>query len=62
MHSITVHVELPAEHAWALAQFLKRLGFSDCAALAESKEQAHLMIEATEHVRRALAEAGYAPR
>jgi hypothetical protein len=60
--NVTAHVEFTAAQAWALAQLLKRLGWSDCRALAEDDEQAALMIAAAERVRAALAEAGYAPR
>ena len=59
---ITLHVELSAEQAWALAQLLKRIGWSDCRGLAEDEPQAHLMIAAAERLRAGLAEAGYAPR
>ena len=61
-HVVTVHVELNAAQAWAIAQLLKRIGWSDCRALAEDEQQAELMIQAAERVRQALAEAGYAPR
>jgi len=61
-HVVTVHVELNAAQAWALAQLLKRIGWSDCRSLAENEHQTALMIQATERVRQALAEAGYAPR
>lgn len=59
---VTVHVELESAQAWALAQLLKRIGWSDCRALAEDEQQTQFMIAATERVRQALAEAGYAPR
>ena len=59
---ITVHVELEPAQAWALAQLLKRIGWSECRTLAEDAQQTRLMIAATERVRAALAEAGYAPR
>ncbi len=61
-HLITLHVALPGNEAWALAQLLKRIGWSDCRRLAEDEEQTRLMIAAAEQVRHALAEAGYAPR
>jgi hypothetical protein len=57
-----VRVELNAAQAWALAQLLKRIGWSDCRSLAEDEAQTHLMIEAAERVRAALAAVGYAPR
>ena len=62
MENVSVHVELNAAQAWALAQLLKRIGWSDCRALAEDEEQTRLMLQATECVRARLAEAGYAPR
>ena len=59
---VTVQIELSAAQAWALAQLLKRIGWSDCRGLAEDEQQTHLMIAAVERVRAALAESGYAPR
>ena len=59
---VTITVELDATQAWALAQLLKRIGWSDCRSLAEDEAQTRLMIAAAERVRAALAEAGYAPR
>jgi len=59
---VTVHVELSAEQAWALAQLVKRIGWADCRSLAEDDEQTRQMIQATDRVRAALAAAGYAPR
>jgi hypothetical protein len=59
---ITLQVQLPQDLAWALAQLLKRIGYGDCRALAEDDEQAYQMMQATEQVRRALADAGIAPR
>ena len=59
---VTVHVELEPAQAWALAQLLKRIGWSDCRTLAENEQQTALMIAAAERVRQALAQAGYAPR
>ena len=59
---LIIHIELPEDLAWALAQMLKRLGFSDCRALAKDEAQTYLMLQAAEQVRRALAKAGCAPR
>lgn len=59
---VSVHLELDAQHAWALAQLVKRIGWADCRSLAEDQAQTQLMIEATERLRHALAAAGYAPR
>ena len=61
-NTVTIQVDMPLDQAWALAQLLKRIGYSDCRALAEDDQQAYQMIQATEHVRRALADAGIAPR
>ena len=60
--TVAVHVHLEPAQAWALAQLLKRIGWSECRTLAEDAQQTRLMIAATERVRAALAEAGYAPR
>lgn len=62
MEHLIVTVELDPQQAWALAQLVKRIGWSDCRALAEDAEQTSLMVQAIERVRGALAEAGYAPR
>ena len=55
-------VSLPEREAEAFAQFLKRVGLSDYRALAASEAEAYDMLHAGEHIRKALAEAGYAPR
>ena len=60
--TITLTVELNDEQAWQFAQFLKRVGFYDYRELSTSDDEARIMIEAGELVRKALAEAGYAPR
>ena len=53
---------LTKEHAWHLAQFFKRAGFSDFRANAQDDDEAYAMRDAAECVRAALADAGYAPR
>jgi len=62
MEHLTLYIVLSDENAWALAQFVKRVGFSDCRPLAVSEEEAWQMIHAAEILRCALAEAGYTPR
>lgn len=57
-----IDVELPDELAWALAQFLKRAGYSDYRTLAASEQEACDIQEAGERIRTALAEQGCAPR
>jgi hypothetical protein len=62
MEHVVVTLELEASQAWALAQLLKRIGWSDCRSLAEDEAQTRLMLTAIEQVRSALAQAGIAPR
>ncbi|MGE0853596.1 MAG: hypothetical protein AB7O44_28950 [Hyphomicrobiaceae bacterium] len=60
--TVTLAVELTDAQAWNLAQFLKRVGFSDFRTNAQDDEEAYAMRDAADRVRVALAEAGYAPR
>lgn len=53
---------LPDNEAMALAQFLKRAGYSDYRALSASEDEAYETQAACETIRRALADAGYNPR
>ncbi len=57
-----IDLTLPDEQAMALAEFLKRAGYSDYRALAVNEQQAYDMQAAGEQLRQALAERGYAPR
>lgn len=57
-----VKVELDAGHAWALALFLKRVGWSDIRSNAQDDQEAYDMRDGIEAMARALAEAGYSPR
>lgn len=57
-----INLYLPPDEAEALAQFLKRVSFSDFRPLAYHDEEAYAMQAAAEHLRTALAEVGYAPR
>ena len=59
---IAITVELPDSLAWALAEFLKRAGYSDYRALAVNEQEAYAMRDAGEKVRAALADQGIAPR
>lgn len=60
--TITLTVEMNDEQAWQFAQFLKRISWHDYRELSTSDDEARTMIEAGELVRKALAEAGFAPR
>ena len=59
---VRVALELTDGEAWAFAEFLKRSTFDDYRGRAVSKEEAYVMIAACEAIRKALADAGYAPR
>ena len=55
-------VEVNIQLTQALAQLVKRLGFSDCRGLATSDIEAYLMMDGINQIMKALAEEGYAPR
>ena len=55
-------VELSDQQAWALAQLLKRMGWSDWRALAVDDDEARRMRDACEQLRQELTYQGYAPR
>lgn len=59
---MNISVELPDGLAWALAQFLKRVGYNDYLSLAVDEQEAYDMVDAGEKVRAALADKGVAPR
>lgn len=54
--------DLDEAEAWALAQLVKRLGYSDCRSKADGDTEAHLMLEALAKLQSALADAGVSPR
>jgi hypothetical protein len=62
MDKIVIEVQLPLDQAWALAQFLKRAGYSNYRTLAASEQEAYEMLYAAQSVSAALAEEGCAPR
>ena len=55
-------IELNKELAHALAQFVKRVGFTEMRSNAMDDCEAYLMREAIERVRIGLANAGFSPR
>lgn len=59
---IGLALELSDEHAWALAQFLKRLYFSDFRTHAVNDHEAYAMRAACSQLQDALAQQGIAPR
>lgn len=60
--TISLAIELTEDQAWNLAQFLKRVGFSDFRSNAQDNDEAYAMRDAADRVAVALREAGYAPR
>jgi len=58
----TLTVEIDEARATALAQFCKRVGFSDLRATAKDDDEAYVMRDGVDALRRALADAGFAPR
>jgi hypothetical protein len=62
MKHVPITVTLSDEQAWAFAQFLKRVCFSDYEHSATSQAEAYTMVGAGEVIREALREQGYAPR
>jgi hypothetical protein len=60
--TIEITVTLTDAQAWEFAQFLKRACFGDYRGHATSDDEAYHMIDAGEHIRRALEAQGYAPR
>lgn len=59
---VTFTVTINDELAEALSQFLKRVGFSEMRQNAVDDVEAYTMRDALDQVRKALQEAGYAPR
>ena len=61
-HRVEITVVLTDAQAWQFAQFLKRACFSDYRSHATTEDEGYHMIDAGEHIRRALADQSYAPR
>ena len=59
---VIIDLALSHDDAAALAQFLKRVGFTTYRMHARNDDEAYAMFMAAEDLRRALAAAGYAPR
>jgi len=62
MKTVTLTVDLNDEQAWEFAQFLKRVTYYHYRDLSTTDDEARTMVEAGELVRKALADAGFAPR
>lgn len=59
---IAFTAEMPEDQAWALAQFVKRVGWQEIRQNAANEGEAYDMRDAIEKLQKALAEAGYNPR
>ena len=59
---VAVVVDLSPDLAWSLAQFLKRVGWSEIRSNAVDGEEAEQVRAALEYLRDALSVAGFAPR
>ena len=57
-----IQFELPGDEAWALAQFVKRVGWTEMRENAESEDETYLIRSALGKLFEALREVGYAPR
>lgn len=63
MNTIIINgLELTTVQAWALAQLTKRIGWDEIRINAKDESEAHIMRDALNQLRTALAEYGYAPR
>ena len=60
--TITINVELPESDATALAQFCKRVGWSEFRQNASSDEEAYSIQSGTGALQEALARRGFNPR
>ena len=60
-----IPLELPDDEAMALAQLTKRIGYDDCERLSDRHDggaECHAILASIDKLRRALCEAGFAPR
>ncbi len=60
--NVTITAQLTDPQAWALAQFVKRVGWSEFRNNAVDDDEARLVRAAVDVLMASLREAGYAPR
>ena len=60
--NVTIAAQLTDPQAWALAQFVKRVGWSEFRNNAVDDDEARLIRAAVDVLMASLREAGYAPR
>lgn len=61
-NAVQIHFEIDPDQALALAQFVKRLGWSEIRANAVNDDEAYCMKEAIGELQKALEEVGFSPR
>lgn len=59
---VSLVVDLSPDLAWSLAQFVKRVGWSEIRSNAVDDEEAEMIRSSLEYLRDALALSGFAPR
>jgi dissimilatory sulfite reductase (desulfoviridin) alpha/beta subunit len=62
MKTVTVTLELSDAQAWALAQFVKRVGWSEFRGNAQDDDEASVIRNAVDLLQKSLKDAGYSPR
>ncbi len=62
MSDVTITVTVHPDVAWALAQFVKRVGWSEFRENAQDDDEAYLIKSGCEAIQTALATAGFSPR
>ena len=62
MPTVTVTTELTDSHAMALAQFVKRLTWSEMRACAVDDDETWVMKDAIQALQKSLADVGFSPR
>jgi len=59
---LILELEVTDEQAWALAQMVKRFGYTDAESLSASKPETDTMIQAVIELQKALDRVGISPR
>lgn len=62
MKDVNVNLALDEGQAWALAQFVKRIGWQEFRGNAVDDDEAYAIRDSVDLLAKALAESGFAPR
>ena len=62
IENINITIELTQDQAMSLAQFCKRIGFSDVRIKASNNDAAYEMLDGLNQLAKSLSNAGYSPR